>query len=131
MVMKERELLSEIVRITRDAEGLGLALRQLQNLLATEYGGALLILRPASGSPATAASPHISEFLESRNFPFRGLYTAPVAGARRHAGTLVACIGAFGAPGDLLRRVTAFAAEQISDLARRLALPALEYTEAA
>ncbi|MEO8660130.1 MAG: hypothetical protein ABI693_16795 [Bryobacteraceae bacterium] len=128
--MKEKELFREIVRIAHDAGGLNDALHRIQSLLATEWGGALLVIRPASTSKVTSFPPVVSSFPESRDFPFRGLYVAPLRSGNETAGTLVACIGTWGAPTDTLRRITNFASQQLIDLARRLALPRLEYAEA-
>src|SRR4051812_28180904 len=104
MVMKQNELFQEIVRIVGDADGLSAALHSIQSLLAAEWGGAILIIRPASSA---LSFPHnVCEFLESRDFPFRGLYTAPLKTGAASAGTLVACIGTWGTPGEVLRSVT-------------------------
>ena len=130
--MQERELLKEIGSLVRESDGLQSALRRMQALIANECGGALLIIRPeSSATTAISAAPAVCEFLESRQYPFRGLYVAPVSAGSRTVGTLVACIGTWGVPGELLRRITTYAGEQLSALARRLALPALEYAEAA
>src|SRR5438270_7181110 len=117
MVMKENELLSEIGRIVRSADGLGPALRRVQALIAGQYGGALLIIRPVSSGTSLPPAPALYDFLESREFPFRALYTAPLNPGNRAAGTLVACIGTWGAQADLLRRVTNFVGQQLTDLA--------------
>ncbi|MCU1326753.1 MAG: hypothetical protein JWN34_2123 [Bryobacterales bacterium] len=130
--MKEKELLREIGSLVRESDGLNSALSRVQTLIASECGGALLILRPeASATTAISAAPAVCEFLESRVFPFRGLYVAPVSAGNRAKGTLVACIGTWGVPGELLHRITTFAGQQLTELARRLALPSLEYAEAA
>jgi len=128
--MKEKELFREIVRIAHDADGLTPALARIQSLLASEWGKALLIIRPASPAAVTSLPPAVSNFLDSRDFPFRGLYIAPLLSGTETAGTLVACIGTWNAPTDTLRRITNFASQQLIDLARRLALPRLEYAEA-
>src|SRR6266851_4481291 len=131
MVMKENELLSEIGNIVRHADGIPSALTRIQSLLASHCGGALLIIRPASPGAVLPAVPAVCEFLESRQFPFRGLYMAPLNSGNRAEGTLVACLGTWSVPGDLLRRITNFVGQQLTDLARRLALPSIEYAEAA
>lgn len=134
--MKQNEIFRQISRIVHDADCLSAALSGIRAILATEWGGAVLIIRPASTAQGNSFPPAISEFLESREYPFRGLYTAPLRNGARTAGTLVACIGSFylgssQAFGDSLRAVTDYAGNQLADLARRLALPALEYAEAA
>ncbi|HXJ43895.1 MAG TPA: hypothetical protein VNH18_31710 [Bryobacteraceae bacterium] len=128
--MKEDELLHEIVRIVRDADGMNVALGRIQHLLASEWGGALLIIRPSLTKSTISIPPAVSGFLESQEFPFRGLYVAPVNTGARAAGTLVACIGTWGAPREIFRRVTNFAGQQLTDLANRLSLREIEYAEA-
>jgi hypothetical protein len=130
MAMKERDLLKEIGRIAGEAESLTAALGNVQTLLADQCGGALLIIRPEGPSAAISAAPAVCAFLESRQFPVRGFYSTPLhCGAV--VGTFVACIGTWGVPCELLRRVTNFAGQQFAELARRLAMPILEYVEAA
>jgi hypothetical protein len=128
--MKEHELLKEIGRIVRDAKTLTAALRRVQTVLADHCGGALLIIRPEAPGSAISTAPAVCDFLESRQYPVRGFYAAPLNYGARAAGTFIACIGTWGVPCDLLRRVTNFAGQQLADLARRLALPTLEYVEA-
>ncbi len=129
--MQEKELLREIAEVVRLADDIPAALTQVQSLLANTCGGALLIVRPVTAGAVLPETPAVCEFLESRRFPFRGLYMTPLNSGHRAAGTLVACIGTWGVPGDLLRRIATFVGQQLTDLARRLALPALEYAEAA
>ncbi|MDQ1473694.1 MAG: hypothetical protein QOJ99_5174, partial [Bryobacterales bacterium] len=125
------ELLGEIGNVIRHADDLPSALTRIQSLLASHCGGALLIIRPASSGAVLPAVPAVYAFLESRQYPFRGLYMAPVNSGGRAVGTLLACIGTWGAPGDLLARITVFVGQQLTALARRLALPSIEYAEAA
>jgi hypothetical protein len=129
--MKEQELLKEIARIVREADSLAAALRLIQSLLATHCGGALLIIRPEAPGSAISAAPAVCAFLESKQFPLRGFYAAPLNYGSRATGTFVACIGTWAVPCDLLRRVTNYAGQQLAELARRLAVPALEYVEVA
>ena len=129
--MKENEVLLEIGNIARLADGIPSALTRIQTLIAAYCGGALLIVRPASSGPVLPETPAVCEFLESRQFPFRGLYMTPLNAGHRAAGTLVACIGTWGVPGDLLRRIAGFIGQQLTSLARRLALHSLDYAEAA
>lgn len=128
--MKEQELNTEIAGIVRRARSLAPALHEIRQLIAQEFGAALLVVRPAAGGTSLPAS-IVSEFLESRQFPFRALYTAPLKAEGREAGTLVACIGTWGSSGDILRRITTFAGEQLAALLRRLPAQSLVYTEAA
>ena len=128
--MKDQELHTEIAGIVRRAGSLAPALHEIRSLIAREFGAALLVVRP-SASGSTLPANIVSEFLESREFPVRALYTAPVKAEGREAGTLVACIGTWGTSGDILRRITTFAGEQLAALLRRLPAQSLVYTEAA
>jgi hypothetical protein len=114
-MMNERHLISEIGGIARRAESLDEALTRMESLLGREVGAATLLLRPVGGSGLNESV--VSTFLESREFPFRGVYTAPLAAQGQ---SLVACFGSWGEPGDLLRRATASIARDLSLLAGRL-----------
>jgi hypothetical protein len=129
--MKNNEQFDEIIRIVRESDSLSAALKRIQSFLASAWGEALLIIRPASMASAVSLPAGISAFLESRNFPFRGMYTAPLQTGTLSHGTLVACIGTRGAPRETLCRVTNLVGQELTGLLRRLALPVLEYTEAA
>ena len=128
--MKEQELHTEIAGIVRRARSLAPALHEIRSLIAREFGAALLVVRPAANGSALPASV-VSEFLESREFPVRALYTTPLKSEGKEAGTLVACIGSWGTSSDVLRRITTFAGEQLASLLRRLPAQSLVYTEAA
>lgn len=129
--MRENELLGEIGNIIRQADALPSALTRIQSLLASHCGAALLIVRPASSEAVLPSVSAVYDFLESRLYPVRSLCMAPVNPGGRPAATLIACIGTWGAPGDLLSRVTNYVGGQLSELALRLALPSIEYAEAA
>src|SRR4051794_715263 len=131
MIMKEKALSREIARIAQDADSLSAALNRIQFLLAAEWGGALLIIRPVRAASTAPFPPKVCEFLDSRDFPFRGLYTAPLETGAASAGTLMACIGSWGAPGEAHRTIANFAGQQLTYVLRRLAIPLPEYAEAA
>jgi hypothetical protein len=113
-MMNERQLISEIGGIARRAASVEEAMARMEGLLGREVGAATLLLRPAGGGLNESA---VSGFLESREFPFRGVYTAPLA---EQSQSLVACFGSWGAPGDLLKRATASIAKDLSTLTGRL-----------
>lgn len=123
-LINERQLIFHIGRIARSARSVEEALGRIESLLAHEVGAATLILRPAeSGTPFLAGSA-ISQFLESRDFPFRGVYTAPLGRGSRSDATLVACFRGWGAPGEVLKRATSHTAERLSEVAARTGRPA-------
>jgi len=125
--VKEPEILREIDHIVGIADGIQSALTQIQALLARYCGEALLIIRPAEPGPVLPGTSAAFEFLESREFPFRGLYMAPLRAGNRNAGTLIICIGTWGVPGDLPRRITNYLGQRLSTLASS----SMEYAEAA
>lgn len=110
----ETHLLTEITGVARIAGSLEEALRRMEALLAGEIGAATLSVRNGASAAPLLASGTLSRFFESKEFPFRGIYTAPLAEGGRPAVTLVAVFGAWGAPGDFLRRATAHAAAQLA-----------------
>jgi hypothetical protein len=114
-MMNERQLISEIGGIARCAGSVEEALAGMESLLGREIGSATLLLRPLGGSRLNESA--VSNFLESREFPFRGIYTAPLL---EQGQSLVACFGSWGAPGDLLRRATASIARDLGTLAGRV-----------
>ena len=118
--MNERELMSEIGGIARLAHSLDEAVTRIESLLAHEIGSATLTLQPVQNRSPFLAGTGVSRFLESREFPFRGLYTAPLVKGDRPRGMLIACFGTWGAPGDLLQRATAYTAEQLGTLLGRV-----------
>ena len=130
--MQEQELIAEIVTIGRSADELDSALRRMQALLATEFGDALLAVRPAVEPATLHNSPAIKAFLESRDFPVRSLFTSALPGRKgRKSGMLLACVGSWDAPSDMLRRITNCIAEQIGDLALRSSPRSARFIEAA
>ena len=118
--MNEHELMSEIGGIARLAHSLDEAVTRIESLLAHEIGSATLTLQPVQNGSPFLAGTGVSRFLESREFPFRGLYTAPLVKGDRPRGMLIACFGTWGAPGDLLQRATAYTAEQLGTLLGRV-----------
>ncbi len=119
--MNERELISEIGGIARLSHSLDEAVSRIESLLAHEIGSATLTLQPVQNGSPFLSGTGVSRFLESREFPFRDLYTAPLVKARdRPRGILIACFGTWGAPGEMLQRATAYTAEQLGTLLGRV-----------
>jgi hypothetical protein len=129
----EKELIREISRIGEESQSVGEAAAVTQSLLATEMGVSTLLLVedsvPLGISPTAAKS--ASDFLDSHEFPFRGLYTAPLMAGDRKAGRLIACFGSFGSPGAFLERLTIHIAGQFGQLLDRNQRDAHPRTEAA
>ncbi len=129
--MTEKEILVEIRRITGEARTLGEAVERIEACLALEIGSALIRLKPPGAGAALFRDSPISRFMESREFPFRGLYVAPLAVRGKEAGTLVACFGSWGSRGAFLHRATAHSGEQLAALLVRTHAGAVASVEAA
>jgi hypothetical protein len=129
--MTEKEILVEISRITGDARNVGEAVERIEACLALEVGSALIRLKPPGAGAALFRDSPISRFMESREFPFRGLYIAPLAVRGKDAGTLVACFGSWGSRGEFLHRATAHSGEQLAALLIRTYSGAVAKVEAA
>jgi hypothetical protein len=80
-------------------------------------------------SPWAAKS--VAEYLDSRQFPFRGVYTAPLIVENRKIGRLIACFVSFGSPGEFLQHLTAHIAQQLGELLARTHRKGLPRPEAA
>jgi hypothetical protein len=127
----ERELIVEISRIVHESTSVDEALKAAQSLLAVEIGGATLLLDPAESGISSWAAKSASEFLDSREFPFRGLYTAPLMIGDERAGRLIACFGSFESPGSFPQRLTAHIALQFGPLLARTRREVASRAEAA
>ena len=114
--MREYELLADLGEIAGAANSVSDALKGMEMLLSQRIGSAILILRGTREDSSAAAGFSVAGFLESREFPFRGVYSEKVEHDGRPAGTLLACFGTWGAPSQLLRAVTAQAAREIGAL---------------
>jgi hypothetical protein len=117
-MINERQLISEIGGIVRRAGSVEEAVTSIQRFLGPEVGSVTLLLRPVGSNQFREGA--VSKFLESREFPFRGVYTAPLVADGQSRATLIACFGTWGAPGELLRRTTASIARDLGALAGRL-----------
>jgi hypothetical protein len=127
----ERELILEISRIGHESKSVDEAVGSAQSLLAREIGGSTLLLDPAEPGISPWAAKSASEFLDSREFPFRGLYTAPLMIGNDSAGRLIACFGSFESPGESLQRLTAHIAQQFGQLLARTHGEVISRAEAA
>jgi len=127
----ENEIIREISRIGHESVSVDEAVRIVQSLLATEIGGSKLILDSEDLGISARVAKSTSEFLDSREFPFRGLYTAPLMVGNKTAGRLIACFGSFESPGEFLQRLTAHIAHQFEQLLSRIHSEVISRAEAA
>ena len=127
----EKNLIPVIDRLSRQARSADEAIELFQSLLAGEVGEATLLMDVVDEVVSPNTGKTIAAFMESRQFPFRGLYTAPLTVGSRKVGRLVACFGSFGAPGKSLLEVTAHVARQLSEILGRTSRAILPRTEAA
>ncbi len=126
--MREQDLFSEITRIGNTAATLKQATEQIEALLAAEVGAAALVVRPYPLNASIFREEMVSQFLESPDYPFRGIYTASVKTGQGRDGCMAACFGSWGAPGELLQRISAHIAKSLGELLRtsRIHWPAHE-----
>jgi hypothetical protein len=115
----ERNLIPVINGLSRQARSVDEAIELFESLLAGEVGGATLLVDPVEEGISPGTGKTVAAFMESRQFPFRGLYTAPLTVGTRKVGKLIACFGSFGAPGRSLPEVTAHIARQLSEILGR------------
>jgi hypothetical protein len=127
----ESEIIREISRIGYESKSVDQAVEVIQSLLATEIGGSTLLLDPAELGISAWVAKSASAFLDSREFPFRGLYTAPLMVGGKTAGRLIACFGSFESPGEFLQRLTAHIAQQFGQLLARTHGEVISRAEAA
>ena len=133
MSMKsEGEIIHEIERIGQESQNITDAVKIAQSLLAAEIGGSTLLIDfPKQGGISPRAAKSISDFLDSREYPFRGIYTAPLVAGDERSGRLIACFGSFESPGEFLQRLTAHIAQQFGPLLTRTPGKAIRRPEAA
>ena len=115
----ERDLLTVINRLSRQSKNVDDAIESLRSMLASEVGGATLLLEPLEEGLSLWVAKSTAAFMDSRQFPFRGLYTAPLMVGSRKVGRLIACFGSYGAPGPLLPRLTSHVAQQLGEILGR------------
>jgi len=115
----ERDLVPVITRLSRQSKSVDEAIGLFQSVLSGQFGSAVLLvdLIDEGMSPSVARS--TAAFMDSREFPFRGLYTAPLTAGNRKVGRLVACFGTFGMPGKMLPELTSHIARQLVEVLRR------------
>jgi hypothetical protein len=115
----EQHLIPVIGRLARQARNIDEAIALFQPLLADEIGGANLFVDASEESISPAVMKSTAALLDSHQFPFRGLYTAPLKVGERRVGLLVACFGSFGVPGKLLPAITNQVAKQLNEILAR------------
>jgi hypothetical protein len=74
----EKNLVPAINSLSRQAKSVDEAINLFQSLLAHELGGATLLMDSVEEGISPDAGKTVAAFMESRQFPFRGLYTAPL-----------------------------------------------------
>jgi hypothetical protein len=115
----EQHLIPVISRLARQARNINEAIALFQPVLADEIGGANLFVDASEERMSPSVMKSTAAFLDSHQFPFRGLYTAPLKVGGRRVGLLVACFGSFGVPGKLLPAITDQLAKQLNEILGR------------
>jgi hypothetical protein len=126
-VGNERELIAIITGLSRQSKSVEEAIRLFQTVLAAEIGGSTLLVEPVEEATSFWAAKSIAGLMDSRVFPFRGLYTQPLMVGSRKVGRLVACFGSFGASGTVLSRLTAHIAQQLGEILGRTRRTPIQY----
>lgn len=112
--MSEREFVREMNRIVRESSMLEEAIEKTRALFVAEIGETRLLVRPIVRNASILGETVfgdtvVREFLESRKFPFRGVYTAPLG----EGGVLIACIGSWGGPIEMIQSLVDHAAVRL------------------
>jgi hypothetical protein len=92
--VNENVLKREISQIFRHTEPYAAAIEAAAALLSHEVGDVRIVSRSDAGKRSIFRDPAIAAFLESRDFPFRGIYNA----AAGQGTALILCVGSWGAP---------------------------------
>lgn len=111
----ERELFPVIRQISHRSATVEEAIHSFEAALKAEIGNAALLVQPSGDVLSPLALQSVSSFLNSRAFPFRGVYTAT-----SRAGRLVACFGAFTSSGPNFQKLTERIAVELGDLSDRV-----------
>jgi hypothetical protein len=115
----ELDLIPVITRLGHQAKSLSEALNLFQRLLAEQIGAAQLLLEPPESGTSPSVAQSTAAFLDSHEFPFRGLYTVPLNAGSRKAGRLIACFASFGVRGRSLPVLATHIAGQLSEILAR------------
>lgn len=124
--MSEKEFVREMNRIVRESGSVEDAIGSAQALFAAEFGETRMFVRPAHGS-SIFGEWALLDFLESRRFPFRGVYTAPLGADL----ILVACIGSWGTRIERLHAMVELAAVRLTTVIEKTPALAASRSEAA
>lgn len=111
----ERELFPVIRQISHRSATVEEAIHSFEDALKAEIGNAALLVQPGFDVLSPLALESVSLFLNSREFPFRGVYTAT-----SRVGRVVACFGAFTSSGQAFQKLTERIAVELSGLSDRL-----------
>jgi hypothetical protein len=110
-----KELIRGIEQISRRSRNIQEAIHDVEVALKSEIGEAHLLLQPEEEKLSPFSIQAVSSFLESRTFPYRGVYTAS-----SRAGRLIVCLGGFATPGQFFQDLTNSIARELGALRGRL-----------
>jgi hypothetical protein len=114
--MSTQNLIPAINRLAREAHTVENAIELLQPLLADEFGAAALQVVSAGNGITDSTRKTITGFLESHDFPFRGIYTAPIVERGAKVGWLIAGFKSSVDHGGVLPTITNHLASQLSEI---------------
>jgi hypothetical protein len=110
--MTEKELRQEITRIFWRSGSADAAMTAAAELLSREFGEVRILTLALQWGMGDR---RVAEFLESRAFPFRGAYAAPVPGAA----SLVILVGAWEVPHPPVQSLAEHLAQELSGFEKR------------
>ena len=126
--MQETEVLFQVSQIVSATDSFASAVEQIRSLLELALGAQALTLLGTSDLPDRASSkgdvvtPHVEEFLESLDLPYRSLYSVPLRAGGKELGKLIACYASPEFHADAPRRVSNYVGEQLGMLLERTRL---------
>ncbi len=108
-------ILTLVDRLARNSRNVAEAIEGIQNLLAREIGGSLLLLEEGKQTRSVWSTAPVTEFIASSAWPFRAFYVEPLTCRGRTLGRLVACFGSYSSSAKGLREITRHVAECLSE----------------
>jgi hypothetical protein len=113
-MMTKKELTSGIASISNRADTAAATLEKIEQFLSKEGDDARLLLRHPRHGQSVFADPEIATFLESRNYPLRGVYTAQIARSGGDSAVLALCLGSFGTSAESAQHAVDVAAQHLA-----------------
>jgi hypothetical protein len=117
---KKMNILALVDRLAKNSDNVAEAIEGIQNLLAREIGGSLLLLEERQQTRFVWSTAPVAEFIASTAWPFRAFYVETLTWRGHTLGRLVACFGSYSSSADGLREITRHVAERLSETMVRI-----------